>query len=127
MREVLIVDDEHDAANTLAALLQIKGLIAHVAYDGNEAIAKAIACNPDAFVLDLEMPGLNGFQLANRLRAIPQFKCKRYIALTGFADQEHLDQASKMEFDDYLVKPCKMDVLLGILRETAQLAAGDAR
>jgi CheY-like chemotaxis protein len=119
MREVLIVDDERDAANTLAALLQIKGFVTHVAYDGNEAIAKAIACNPDAFILDLEMPGQDGFQLANRLRAMPQFKSKRYIALTGYADQEHLDQASKLEFDDYLVKPCKLDVLMGILRETA--------
>jgi len=119
MREVLIVDDDRDAANTLAALLQLQGFIAHVAYDGNEAIAKAIACNPDAFILDLEMPRLDGFQLANRLRAMPRFKSKRYIALTGFSDQEHLDQASKMEFDDYLVKPCKLDVLMGILRETA--------
>lgn len=119
MREVLIVDDERDAADTLAALLRLQGFVVHVAYDGNETVAKAIACNPDAFVLDLEMPEQDGFQLANRLRAMPQFKGKRYIALTGFSDQEHLDQASKLEFDDYLIKPCKIDVLLGILRETA--------
>jgi len=119
MREVLIVDDERDAADTLAALLRLQGFVVHVAYDGNEAIAKAIACNPDAFILDLEMPGQDGFQLANRLRGMPQFKRKRYIALTGYADQEHLDQASKVEFDDYLVKPCRLTVLMGILRETA--------
>jgi CheY-like chemotaxis protein len=119
MREVLIVDDDKDAADTLAALLQIRGFVTHVAYESNEAIAKAIACNPDAFILDLEMPGWDGFQLANRLLAMPQFKSKRYIALTGYSDQKHLDQASKMEFDDYLVKPCKLDVLMGILRETA--------
>src|SRR4051794_15441197 len=109
MREVLIVDDDKDAADTLAALLRIRGFIPHVAYDGNEAIAKANACNPDAFILDLEMPGQDGFQLVNRLQAMPQFRSKRYIALTGFSDQEHLDHASRMEFDDYLVKPCKLD------------------
>jgi CheY-like chemotaxis protein len=119
MRELLIVDDERDAADTLAALLNLQGFIAHVAYDGNAAVAKAIACNPDAFILDLEMPVLDGFQLAKHLREIPQFKSKRYIALTGFSDQEHLDQASRLQFDEYLIKPCKLDVLMGILRETA--------
>jgi two-component system, chemotaxis family, CheB/CheR fusion protein len=119
MREVLIVDDERDAANTLAALLQLEGFVTHVAYDGNEAVAKAIACNPDAFILDIQMPRQDGFQLAQRLREMPQFKHKRYIAFTGFSDQEHLDRASNLAFDDYLVKPCKLDVLMGILRETA--------
>jgi len=61
MREVLIVDDERDAADTLAALLRLHGFVVHVAYDSNEAIARAIACNPDAFILDLEMAGQDGF------------------------------------------------------------------
>jgi len=119
MREVLVVDDEPDAADTLAALLRIEGFVAHVAYDGNEAIAKAMACDPDAFILDLQMPVLDGFHLAKELRAIHASKRKKFIALTGFGDQEHLDRASKLEFDEYLVKPCKTDVLLTILRETA--------
>jgi two-component system, chemotaxis family, CheB/CheR fusion protein len=119
MKNVLIVDDEPDAADTLAALLQLEGFVPHVAYNAKEAIAKAVACNPDAFILDIQLPQMDGFQLANRLRAMPQFNRKRYIALSGFQDQEHLDRASNLGFDDYLVKPCKMDVLLAILRETA--------
>jgi two-component system, chemotaxis family, CheB/CheR fusion protein len=119
MKEVLIVDDDRDGANTLAALLQLEGFVTHVAFEGNEAIAKAIACNPDAFILDIQMPRQDGFQLAHRLREMPQFRNKRYIALTGFSDQEHLDRASNLAFDDYLVKPCKLDVLMAILREIA--------
>jgi two-component system CheB/CheR fusion protein len=119
MKEILVIDDDKDAANTLAALLQLEGFVTHVAYEGNEAVAKAIACDPDAFILDIQMPRQDGFQLAQRLREMPQFKNKRYIALTGFSDQEHLDRASNLAFDDYLVKPCKLAVLMAILRETA--------
>jgi len=122
MREVLIVDDERDAADSLDALLRLNGFVVHVAYDSNEAIAKAIACNPDAFILDLEMPGQDGFQLAKRLRE--KFKNKRYLALTGYSDQEHLDRASILEFDEYLVKPCKVDLLVSILHEFAHPLEG---
>ena len=63
------------------------------------------------------MPVLDGFQVAGRLRALPQFAGKHFVALTAYADQPHLDAASKLQFDEYLVKSCKLNLLRTILTE----------
>jgi len=65
------------------------------------------------------MPILNGFQLAGQLRAMPEFAHKFFIAVTAYSDQQHLDQASQVKFDEYLVKPFKPGTLFKILADVA--------
>ena len=117
MSKILIADDEQDAANTLAALLKLEKHDVRVAYDGQSAYDIAIEFLPDILILDLMMPNLNGFQVAERLRAMSAFNDKLFVAISALSHQRALDQASKAQFDEYLVKPCKIRVLLDVLRE----------
>ncbi len=116
-KRVLIADDDQDTANTLAMLLEQHGCEVRVAYNGQHAVEVAQAFEPDVFILDLTMPALDGFETATRLREFPKFKGKHFIACTGHEDQGHLDRASRVKFDDYLIKPCKLDVIMEILNE----------
>jgi CheY-like chemotaxis protein len=90
-----------------------------VAFDGKQAIEAARNVDPDVLIIDLGMPILDGLQVANSLREMPEFAQKVFIALTGYADQRHLDQASQARFDEYLIKPFKFETLLAILQEAA--------
>jgi CheY-like chemotaxis protein len=121
--KVLVADDDRDAADTLAALLRQEGHDARVAYDGEETIAAALAFEPDVLILDLAMPALDGISLARQLRTMPQFQRKCFIACTGHSDQGHLDKASRAQFDEYLIKPCRFDVLRAILGEWHERAS----
>ena len=114
---LLVVGDERDAADGVVRLLRQGGFDAHAAYSGEQALEIAASISPQVFVLDIGMPILNGYELARQLRARPEFARRVYIALTGYSDQEHLDEASRLEFDEYLVKPVKQETLLAILNE----------
>jgi len=114
---LLIVDDNADAAESLGKLLGAHGFSTAVAHGGEAGIELAITFNPDVFILDLSMPGMDGYELARRLRAMPEYAHKHYVALTAHGDQSHMDGATNAKFDDYLVKPCKLALLLKILAE----------
>src|ERR1700722_15325752 len=101
----LVADDNHDSADSLANLLRHDGFDVRVAYDGRTALELAMSFRPDVLVLDIRMPGIDGLQLAHRLRRLPEFKDKMFVAHSGYAEQEDLDQASRADFDEYLVKP----------------------
>jgi CheY-like chemotaxis protein len=116
---LLVADDNADAANSLAALLRVRGFEVEVAQGGEPAIDVAQAFNPDVLILDLSMPGMDGFQVAKHLRATPQFARKHFVALTAHTDQSHMDGATKAQFDDYLIKPCKLELLMKILAEVS--------
>ncbi len=116
---LLIADDNRDEADVLSLALRREGFEVQVAHDGEQAITMALQFKPDVLFLDIAMPILDGFQVAQRLRAMPDFTNKVFVALTGFSDQEHLDQASSAEFDEYLVKPFKLDRLMTILAEAS--------
>ena len=114
---VLVVDDNADAADSLAKLLQAHGFETAVAHGGMAGIELAATFNPDVFILDLSMPGMDGYQLARTLRDVPEFAQRHFVALTAHSDQSHMDGATQARFDDYLVKPCKVPLLLKILAE----------
>jgi len=114
---LLIVDDNADAAESLGKLLGAHNYSTAVAHGGEAGIELASRFNPDVFILDLSMPGMDGYELARRLRAMPEFAQKHYLALTAHSDQWHMDGATSAKFDDYLVKPCKLPLLLKILAE----------
>ncbi len=105
-RRVLVVDDNRDAAESLADLLRLWGHEVRLAHDGTEAIERAEAWRPELVLLDIGMPGLDGYQVAERLRKEgPDRGGPVLIALTGFGQREDRERALAAGFDHHLTKP----------------------
>jgi len=102
---ILVADDNTDAANTLANLLSLLGHSVALAYDGNEALKVATANNFDLIILDLGMPGLNGYEVGTEIRKIPHLQKTTLAALTGWGSENHRDQTKAAGFDAHLTKP----------------------
>ncbi len=117
---LLVADDNQDTANSLARLLTHEGFEVQVAFDGRTALDTAMVFRPDVLILDIRMPSIDGLQLAHRLRGMPEFQGKLFIAHSGFSEQEDLDQASRADFDEYLVKPFSWTTLMTILNEATE-------
>jgi CheY-like chemotaxis protein len=121
---VVVVDDNSDAADTLRRLLQMWGHNCQVAYDGETGFRMACDYHPDCMLLDLAMPGMDGYTLARKLRMQPGLEHTRLVALTAYFDDLHVRLAYEAGFDDYLVKPMQIagfDRLKEILRAVARL------
>ena len=112
---VLVVDDNQDAADTLAEVLKIMGCRTATAYDGLEGVEKAEQLRPDAVVLDLGMPRLNGYEACQRIRALPWGKAVRLVAVSGWGQQEDRRRSMEAGFDAHLVKPVAPDELMKLL------------
>ena len=108
---VLVVDDNRDGADTLAMILRIYGYAIRVAYDGMSALVVADEFQPDVLVLDIGLPGLDGFSLAERLRAMPAFTRTTMIALTAYRGEEYRHRSKQAGFDHYLIKPAEIKQL----------------
>jgi CheY-like chemotaxis protein len=117
---LLIVDDNRDSADCLAMLLRHSGFDVRTAYCGQQALEVTERFHPDVFIVDLAMPLMDGFQLAKQIREMPDFERALFVALSGHSEQTYLDEASKVQFDEYLVKPPKIELLLTILAEAPQ-------
>jgi PAS domain S-box-containing protein len=116
---VLVVDDNRDAADSLAMLLRLKGHEVRVAYDGPAALAAVGAFGPDLVLLDLGMPGMDGYEVARRLRETPAFAGRAIAALTGWGQEADRRRTREAGFDHHLVKPvdpAELETLLGGLR-----------
>ena len=104
-------------ADSLSMLLRLYGHEVRVARTGPTALEMAAAFRPDVVLLDIGLPGMDGYQVARRLRAKPEFKGVMLCALTGYtpseADRQRPQQAG---FDHYFVKPVSLEKLLGLLR-----------
>jgi two-component system cell cycle response regulator DivK len=111
-KHILIVDDYADALDIWAIYLQSMGYRVSTAADGLTAVAKAEDLLPDLIVLDLELPGLTGFEAAKRLRANPETADIPLIAATGYSHARQLDLARQCGFDAVVVKPCDPDLLV---------------
>ena len=111
-KHILIVDDYADALDIWAIYLQSMGYRVSTAADGLSAVAKAEELLPDLIVLDLELPGLTGFEVARRLRATPGTSAIPLIAATGYSHARQLDMARQSGFDAVVVKPCDPDMLV---------------
>jgi PAS domain S-box-containing protein len=114
-RRVLIVDDNEDGAESLAMLLQLGGHETHKAYDGIEAIDAAERFRPDAVLLDIGLPGLNGYEVCRRIREEPWGKGMVLVALTGWGQEEDRHRSKEAGFDAHMVKPVDHDVLMKLL------------
>jgi signal transduction histidine kinase len=112
---VLIVDDNRDVADSTALLLRAAGCTVHLAYDGEEAIRSARRLQPDAVLLDIGLPKLDGYQVAERIRAEQGDHETFIIALSGYGHDEHLKQSVRAGFDCHVVKPVDPAALTGLL------------
>jgi CheY-like chemotaxis protein len=105
MLRVLIVDDCRDGADTLGALLRLWGHDVQVAYDGPAALRLAEDFRPEALLLDIGLPGMDGCSLARQLRDQPPFREALVIAISGYTDAVHRARGDEAGFDHYLIKP----------------------
>jgi two-component system CheB/CheR fusion protein len=109
------VEDNRDAADSLALLLGGKGHEIWTAYDGLEALDAARAFRPDAVLLDIGLPKLDGLQVARRLRQEPGLEGVLLVALSGYGTEEDRRRSRESGCDAHLVKPVEPEVLLGVL------------
>jgi PAS domain S-box-containing protein len=115
-RRVLIADDNQDAAETLAMLLQIEGHRVHVVHDGRAAVSAFADFNPDVALLDIGMPELSGYEVARRVREDLQGQRVTLIALTGWGQDRDKEQALAAGFNHHFTKPVEPARLSEILR-----------
>jgi len=112
---VLVVDDNLDSAASLAMLLQLMGQQVDTAHDGEEAVDKALATHADIVLLDIGLPGLDGYQAARKIRELAGPEAPRLVALTGWGQEEARRLSEEAGFIAHLVKPVDMAVLTKLL------------
>jgi signal transduction histidine kinase/CheY-like chemotaxis protein len=108
---VLVVDDNVDVARSFAMLLEAMGQEVQIAHSGADALAAVSACPPDVVLLDIGLPGMDGYETAARLRAEHPPHKLRLVAISGFSGDGNVERWRVAGFDAYLVKPVSMDVL----------------
>jgi signal transduction histidine kinase/CheY-like chemotaxis protein len=113
--KVLVVDDNQDAADTAAALLEVVGYEVRVAYHPVAALELLSNFNPDAAVLDIGLPGMSGYELAAVMRGAPHHFKGMLVALTGYGEQDDIACALQAGFDAHLAKPAQAQALLDLL------------
>jgi CheY-like chemotaxis protein len=121
-RRVLLVDDNEDAAASLAEALVDLGHVVEVAHDGPAALAKLETFSPDVALLDIGLPLMDGYELARRIRHEPRLAQIRLVSITGYGQHSDKMRAKEAGFDVHLVKPVDLGVIETVLAETAASA-----
>jgi len=119
---ILLVDDNHDAASTLAELLRSAGHEVRTAPEAKAALASLESFTPDIAILDIGLPDMDGYELARQLRAHPRLPLLRLAALTGYGRDVDRSRALASAFDEHLVKPVSLDELLRAVRSLLDCA-----
>ena len=120
--EVLVVDDNIDAAQSLAMLLEMSGHDVRLAYDGQSALEATLNYRPDVVLLDIGLPGLNGFEVAKRIRQQPTLNHIVLVAMTGYGQETDRQRSQESGFDHHLVKPADLGELQKILTTVSEKA-----
>ena len=123
-RRVLVVDDNVDAAQTLAAYLRLLGHRVESAVDGEAALRIAEVLHPDVAFIDLNMPRMDGAEVARRLRVTPWGRCARLVALTGMGQQSDLERTREAGFDEHLTKPADLERVSRLAGDGARAPSG---
>jgi CheY-like chemotaxis protein len=122
-KRVLVVDNLADAADSMAMLVGLWGYDVKVSYDGAAALAVASTYRPQVVLLDVGMPGIDGFEVARRLRAQPALADTVIIGLSGWTTETHRSRGRLAGFDHYVVKPAELDLLQELLSRVAHCGA----
>ncbi|MDQ2764789.1 MAG: response regulator, partial [Pseudomonadota bacterium] len=109
---ILVVDDNHDAADSLSELLRMMGNETRCVYDGEQGVAAALEFQPDVVLLDIGMPNMNGHDACRRIRAQPRMKDAVLIAITGWGTEEDRRQSKESGFSHHMTKPVDPDALI---------------
>ena len=110
--KLLLVDDDKDFVIALATRLESRGFEIIKAFDGKEGLEKVYVEKPDAIVLDVVMPEINGFDVCRKLKEDENFKDIPVIMLTGKSEPDDVQTAKKIGADAYFIKPFELDMLL---------------
>lgn len=110
-RRVLIVDDNEDSANSLAMILKLGGHETASVYSSADALEQAATFKPDVVLLDIGLPGMDGYEVARRMRELPGLRDIRLVAVTGYGRSDDRLRARDAGFDDHLTKPVEFAVL----------------
>ena len=124
--QVLVVDDNRDAADTLQSLFQLEGYAAKVAYGGAQALAAVDMAWPQLIVMDLGMPDMDGYEAARQIRQRAQGREVLLIALTGWGQGEARARTEQAGFDHHLTKPVDVDAIAALLHAHLARRAGAA-
>lgn len=114
---VLVIDDNRDSADSATEVLRLLGNKVECAYDGESGIALAGRFRPDMILLDLAMPGMDGYEARRRLRAEPESASAVLVAMTGFGNEEDKRRTRAAGFDAHLTKPVELDALIALLND----------
>jgi PAS domain S-box-containing protein len=112
---ILVVEDNVDTARTLSLLLQGLGCTTQEVHEGPPVVDAAKSFQPDVILLDIGLPGLDGYQVAQLIRQTPELSHVRLVAITGYGQQQDRERSRDAGFDDHLVKPVQFDSLVKIL------------
>lgn len=112
-KRILVVDDNEDAANSLAVILELEGHTVDIVYTAKDALEHALATCPEVILLDVGLPEMSGYEVATRLR--PGLMSTQIVALTGYGHAEDIRRASAAGFDAHVVKPVDFEMLMQIL------------
>jgi len=116
-QRILIVDDNADAADSLAMILRLSGHQVWTAYRGSTALEVAETQRPDVILLDIGLPGMDGYEVARRLRRNPDMSGIALVALTGYGHEDDRRKTRDVGFDQHLVKPVDPVELMGLLSQ----------
>jgi two-component system CheB/CheR fusion protein len=114
-QRILVVDDNRDAADSLSMLLELEGALVQVVYDGRSAVAAARTTPPAAVLLDLGMPGMDGYEVARQLRSDEKLRGLRIVALTGWGQEADRERTRAAGFDHHMTKPVDVHALVAWL------------
>jgi CheY-like chemotaxis protein len=115
-RRILVVDDNRDAAESLGMLLEHAGCRVKLAFDGQQALEAFASFPADIVLLDIGMPGMNGYEVARRMRAGPRGRDLLLVALTGWGQEEDKRRARDAGFDEHIRKPVDPELLSALIR-----------
>jgi CheY-like chemotaxis protein len=114
-RRVLVVEDNHDAAEALTMLLELFGHQAMVVSEGSQALEAVRNNTFDIALIDIGLPGIDGYEVARRIRMIPNTQALTLVALTGYGQEADKQRALSAGFDEHLTKPVKIERLRSLL------------
>jgi CheY-like chemotaxis protein len=117
---VHLVDDNQDAVDSLARWVSLSGYETKVSYTGPEALEAAQAFKPDVMLVDILLPGMDGYQLAASLRNQGAFQKVVFIAVTGLDEQEYRNRCQEAKFSLHFAKPVDLDILHAVLASLAK-------
>jgi len=123
---VLLVDDYPDALEIWTLYLEMSGYDVFTADNGRDAVKQAVSGHPDIVVMDLELPGMNGFEAARQIRQVDELRSVPLIAATGYSHARQLDEARAVGFNLILVKPCDPAHLAAEIDRLLQGSSTDA-